>query len=221
MALKTVVETLDGIDDAVKALYAETDGRFILQVEGVDLHPDVANLKNAYERTKADKTTGAAKVAALEAQIAELAKGKPDEAATIAKMKSLEDKIEAITGERDALTGKLTGVTRDRALSDALLGAGIKNPTFLKAAQAMLAGSVKMDGETAIVETPMGPKLLADHVKAWASSEGKDFVTPASGGSAHGNEGGTADKTIKRADFERLKPAEQAARIKSGITPID
>ena len=218
MALKTVVETLDGIDDAVKALYAETDGRFVLQVEGVDLHPDVANLKNAYERTKADKTTGAAKVAALEAQIAELAKGKPDEAATIAKMKSLEDKIEAITGERDALTGKLTGVTRDRALSDALLGAGIKNPTFLKAAQAMLAGSVKMDGETAIVETPMGPKLLADHVKAWAAGEGKDFVASASGGGAGGNDKGSSGRSMTNAQFSLLSAKDKAAEMAKGTT---
>jgi hypothetical protein len=82
-------------------------------------------------------------------------------------------------------------VTRDQALTGALQSAGITNPTFLKAAQAMLSGNVKLgDDGTAFVETGMGPKMLGDYVKAWAASEGSAFVTPAQGGGAKGNTGG-------------------------------
>ena len=42
MALKTVIETTDGLDEAIAALYTETDGKFVLQIEGVDDHPEVA-----------------------------------------------------------------------------------------------------------------------------------------------------------------------------------
>jgi len=53
MALKTILETLEGVDDALQSFYVENDGKYVLQVEGVDEHPDVANLRNAYQRTKA------------------------------------------------------------------------------------------------------------------------------------------------------------------------
>ncbi|MGN0933246.1 hypothetical protein, partial [Falsigemmobacter intermedius] len=82
----------------------------------------------------------------------------------------------------------LTGVTRDQQLQEALRAASITEPTFIKAATAMLAGSVKMDGDKAVVETDMGPLGIADHVKRWAASEGKAFVTPPAGGGAKGSE---------------------------------
>lgn len=221
MALQALLETLDGVDDAVKPLYAEKDGKFALQVDGIDSHPEVAPLKNAYERTKADKTASAAKITDLERQLAEMAKGKPDEAATLAKLKSFEDQLAAEKTRADDLAGKLTGVTRDRALADALQGAGVTSPAFLRAAQAMLGGNVKIDGDTAIVETAMGPKLLGDFVKGWVAGEGKDFVTPAKGGGSQGSGGGGAGKTMTMADFNSLGPKERAAEMAKGTTLTD
>ena len=115
-----------------------------------------------------------------------------------------------------------SGAGRFQALSGALQSAGITNPTFLKAAQAMLSGSVKLgeDG-TAYVETSMGPKVLADFVKGWAASDGKDFVTPPSGGGSKGNENGTKGTTMKRADFERLSPDQQMKAIKDSVSLTD
>lgn len=59
MALKAVVEKLDGLDDGVKSLYAEKDGRFVLDVEPVDgfALEDVNGLKTALgkERTTREK----------------------------------------------------------------------------------------------------------------------------------------------------------------------
>ena len=56
----------------------------------------------------------------------------------------------------------------------------------------MLSGVVKMaDDGTAFVETGMGPKVLGDYVKSWAASDGKDFVSPPTGGGAKPNEGRT------------------------------
>lgn len=221
MALKAVLPSLDGVDDALKAFYTEADGKFVLAVEGVDDHPEVANLRNAYARTKSDREAAKTEAASLKAKIAELEKGAPDTAATQAKLAALQEKLEAAEAAKSELHGKLTGVTRDRALSDALTAAGITDPTFLKASQAMLAGSVKMgeDG-TPLVETPMGPKLLGEFVKSWASSEGKAFVTPPAGGGAKGAESARGS-TIKRADFLALPPTQQAALVKAGTVPID
>ena len=189
MPLKAITDTLDGLDEAVKPLYVERDGKFVLDVEGVDDHPEVANLRNAYARTKEDRERTKSEAAALKAKIAELEKGAPDTAATQAKLTALQEELAAKQAEIADWQGKYTAKARDEALTSALQAAGIKEPAFLKAAQAMLAGQVKLgeDG-TPLVETSMGPKLLPDFVKGWASGEGAAFVSPPMGGGARGND---------------------------------
>lgn len=223
MALKALLDTLEGVDDAVKPFYAEADGKFVLQVEGVDDHPDVANLKNAYSRTKEDREKAKGEAATLKAQVAELQKGAPDTAATQAKIAQLQEQLEAAAAKATEWQTKFTGVTRDQALASALQSAGITNPTFLKAAQAMLAGTVKLgDDGTAYVETGMGPKVLGDFVKGWAAQDGKDFVTPPKGGDARGNDRPGQTATMKRSDFERLTPEQQhKAAVTEKVTLID
>lgn len=223
MALKALLDTLDGVDDAVKPFYAERDGKFVLSVEGVDDHPDVANLRNAYSRTKEDREKAKGEAATLKAQIAELQKGAPDTAATQAKIAQLQEQLDAAKASAGEWQTKYTGVTRDQALANALQSAGVTNATFLKAAQAMLSGSVKLgDDGTAYVETGMGPKVLGDFVKGWAASDGKDFVTPPKGGGAGGNDRANNGTTMKRSDFDRLDPAEQRkAMVTDKVTLID
>lgn len=188
MAIKTVLDTLDGVDDAVKALYIEKDGKHVLDLEGVDAHPEVANLKSAYERTKADKATLKLDAEKARADLAATLRDKPDEAALLKLRQDLEAERDGWKGKAEDALGKLTGATRDRQLAEALQAANITDPTFIKAATAMLAGSVKMDGDKAIVETDMGPMGIGDHIKRWAASEGKAFVTPAQGGGAGGSQ---------------------------------
>lgn len=52
MMLKRKLDSLDGVDDAIKALYKQEGDAFILQAEGES--EDVAPLKNAFERTKTE-----------------------------------------------------------------------------------------------------------------------------------------------------------------------
>lgn len=206
--LKTVLDTLDGVDDAVKPFYTETDGKFILQVDGVDSHPEVANLKSAYERTKADRDAArqerdAAKAAAAAIpddfdaeKWAKLKDGKADEAALIKLRQTLEAERDEWKGKFEAERNTSLRNALDRDLTDALNGAGVTNPAFAKAARTMLSGDVKIgDDGKPFVETDMGPMPLVDHVKRWAAGEGKDFVTPAQGGGAKGGKGdGNASK---------------------------
>lgn len=56
MALKAVLDSVDGLDETLKAEYQEKDGKFYLNIESIDSHPQVVALKNAHERTKAEKT---------------------------------------------------------------------------------------------------------------------------------------------------------------------
>jgi hypothetical protein len=216
MALKTILETLEGVDDALQSYYVEDDGKYILQVEGVDNHPDVANLRNAYQRTKADREQAKTEIKTLSQQLAEMQQNRPDEAQLVAMRQELESKAQAETARAAELEARLMGVTRDRSLDEALASAGITNPTYLKAARALLAPQVKVDGDKAIIETDMGPMALQEHVKRWVASEGQPFVTPPSGGGARGNSAGSAPSTISREDFEAMDPASRMATIREG-----
>jgi len=215
--LKTVIETTEGLDEALIPFYAESDGKFVLQIEGVDAHPEVSALKGAYERVKADKATAADKAKALQAQIDAMAKDKPDEAAILQLRQSLEAERDEWKGKAETLTQKLTGVTRDRTLQEALAAAGVTNPAFLKAATAMLAGSVKMEGDAVVVETDMGPSPVADYIKRWAAGEGAAFVAPAQGGGAKGGDGG---KVNAKGDLGGSK-ADRVAALKNRFPDIE
>lgn len=222
--LKAVLESLDGVDDAVKPFYSEADGRYVLKVEGVDDHPEVRGLVTANQTNAQKAKERQAKIETLTAQIAELQKGAPDAAATQAKLAQLQELVSAKEAEAGDWRGKYVSVTRDQSLSQALQAAGIVNPTFVKAATTMLAGQVKLkDDGSAYVETVMGDKPLPDYVKSWAASEGKDFVAPPSGGGASGAKGGgsAGAKTMTRGEFEALAPEAKVKAAREGVKLTD
>lgn len=217
MALKTVVDALDDVLEAFRSEYKEQDGRFILDIEGVDAHPAVANLKSAHERQKtANKTLQTDLTAAksrleglpddfdadaydaLKSQAEGKAPPKTDE--QVAQVRAqLEKKHSTELAKKDerinALTGAVTKATIDDGLSKALDEAGV-DPAFKPGAMALLKskGAVKLveeDGQfKAQVETDMGPMPLAGYVKDWSGSdEGKIYVKKPTGGDAPGGKG--------------------------------
>jgi acyl-CoA-binding protein len=203
MALKTVIESTEGLNEALIPFYTETDGKFVLQLEGVKQHPDVLNLSNAYETVKADRNTireerdtlKSGKVDLPEGFTLEkwekLKDGKADEAALIALRQELEAERDDFKAKYETATAQAHKNALDRDLTDALTEAGVTNPSFAKAARNMLSDGVQIgtDGKP-FVDTDMGPLALTDHVKRWASGEGKDFVTPPQGGGSKGGSDG-------------------------------
>ena len=99
----------------------------------------------------------------------------------------------------------------DTGLSDALLANGVKTPSYLKAAKAMLSGQVVLtaDGDKRIAT--VGDKSLAEFVKEWATGdEGKAFVDAA------GNKGGGAPGGEGKLDTDALsKISDPAARLQA------
>lgn len=190
MDLEAVLETTDGLDEAIAALYTEADGKFVLKVKGIENHPELVGLRNAYARTKEDREKAKSEAASLKAKIAELETSAPDTAATQAKLSALEEKLAEAEARVGEWQGKYTGITRDQTLHNALQEAGIIKPAFIKAASALLKDGVKVaDDGSAYVETSMGPKVLGDYVKSWVASEGAAFVEPAKGGGAKEGDG--------------------------------
>lgn len=62
MALKAILESKDQIPAEFADFYKETEAGFVLDVEGVDDHPSVKTLKNAFERTKTERADYLGKV---------------------------------------------------------------------------------------------------------------------------------------------------------------
>lgn len=238
--LKTVLESLEGVDDAVQPFYVESDGKFVLQIEGVNDHPDVANLKSAYTRTKADRDAVKAKVAEYEQTIAKLPEdfdpetwkklkeGNGDAAKQSAQMIELRKTLEA---ERDEWKAKyetkeqeIQRVAVERSLDEAIQASGITEPIYMKAARALLAPQVKVEGEKSVVDTDMGPMPLPEYVKRWAAGDGKSFVSPPKGGNAKGNERGSGGgKTVSEKELAGMTPQAKAKFFADnpGITVTD
>lgn len=226
MAVKLVLDTLDGVDDAVRPLYVEHDGKFHLDTdaESVRGHRDVVPLANAYDRTKADREKARADLAAAQSRLAGLPQDFDAETwkslkaskVDVAEMAKVRQTIEA---ERDgwkdkyeATVEQVRRVTIDNALVEAIARAGIDNPAFAKAARLILAPQVKLEGDAPVVDTDMGQLPLSDFVKRWAASEdGKPFVSPPKGGGERGNDRGPgAGKTVSAKDLDQMTPQEKA-----------
>ncbi|MBM3604268.1 MAG: hypothetical protein FJX25_05800 [Alphaproteobacteria bacterium] len=218
MALKTILDSLDDVPEALHGEYKEIDGRFVLDLEGIDVHPTVVNLKNAHERQKqtnrtlqTDLTTAKARLEGLpddfdadayetlKQQAEGKAPAKTDE--QVAQIRQqLERKHQAELAKKDERIGTLTGAVNklsiDDGLSKALDEAGV-DPAFKPGAMALLKskGAVKLvveDGHfKAQVETDMGPMPLANYVRDWSGSdEGKIYVKKPTGADAQGGTGG-------------------------------
>lgn len=228
MALKLVLDSLDNVDEALKALYVEhSDGKFHLDTDADSVrgHRDVLPLANAYERTKTDLATVKGELADAKKKVApedfdpetwkKLKDGKTDDAAHQRQLVELRKTLEA---ERDEWKGKFEGeVTKGKKakinadLTDALAASGITNPSFVKAARALLEPRVAMDTDDASMDIGLGPMGIAEAVKRWAAGdEGKSFVAPAKGDNAKGNDGGHQQQKVK-GDFGGDPKARAAA----------
>jgi len=228
MPLKTVLESLDGLDEAVQSLYTQTDAGYVLNVEGVDAHPDVANLKSAYERVKADRKAVAEERDALKAKVetlpedfdpAQWEKLKKGGTADPEDLVKLRQTLEA---ERDEWRQKYEGMTAEiqkRAVRDAVTTAladhGVPEAARYGAGLHMLDGrKVEMQGDTPMIDTDMGPMAVADYAKRWVAGEGKGYVQPPSGGGAKGNAGNHTG-TVTKEQFAAMGDRERIDLFRS------
>lgn len=219
MALKSILESLDDVPEALHGEYKESkQGEktvFVLDIEGVDTHPSVVNLKTAHERQKTANRTLTNDLAAARARLDGLpddfnadeyerlkaiAEGKegPKPQEQLDRLRDqLERKHATEIGKKDdqivKLTGTINRITVEEGLSKALDAAGIdpkhknKLVPYLKS-----IGKIDLEEEdgnySAVAQTDMGPVPLARFVAEWAQSDdGKDYVAPAKGGDAPGN----------------------------------
>lgn len=214
MAFKVFRDNLDDLDEAHKGLYVEKDGKFLLDIEGVDEHPTVKHLKTSFEKAKTEKKTLSETLAALNARMEGLpedfsvdsfnalkaiADGKKPEEIRAELRSQLEAKhakdLDKVTKEKEAIESSLRKVIVDDGITKALVEAGV-GKEFMAAAKALIKekGIIKIENEdgayTAVVETDLGNMPISKYIGEWsAGDEGKVFVPKPTGGGATGGEG--------------------------------
>jgi len=83
-ALKTVLETLDELPEPLKEFYAEKDGKFVLDLDGIDDHPAVVGLRNALNAQKQARAKQSEEITKLKERLAKIPEDfNPDEIATL------------------------------------------------------------------------------------------------------------------------------------------
>lgn len=178
MPLQAILETIDDLDEGLRGLYAEQDGKFVLDLDDtVREHPRVLNLSNAYKREQEARRGASDKLRALEERLSGIpddfdpaeietlrsaakkngkGEGGGQDDGALAKLREQMEKRSATEIEkRDARIGVLEGEIKrlvvDHGVDAALDEAGI-SPKFKAAARALLKerGVVKLveDGGT-------------------------------------------------------------------------
>lgn len=207
MSLKSIVESLDAVPEALKPFYAETDGTFVLQIDDVDQLPSVAGLKTAYDAEKANGRTIKAKLAELKANTPELPEGfdlevwnkaksgevdqAQIEAAKVEVRNQMQGEVDEYKGKYEGLQGDIRQANTASALTSALTAIGVSDPGLLEGAKASLIGKVQYaDDNAASMDMGLGPQSIEEGVARWAKDAGKSFITKAKGADADGNDSG-------------------------------
>ena len=244
MKLKAILDTLDGLDEALKGFYTEKDGKFFLQVDGYD-PGEVEVLRSTMRRAKDEKKAAERELADLKEKYA----GLPDDFsvddynATLDKNggkidQRLAEQRERLTKQYDTkLTEaniKLEAATKradrlyiDNAMMGAMAEAGFTLPQAQKAIKSMFRDQVKVEYEGDDVIVTIENMTVLDKLKAYAQSdEGKFFVSAPNnggGGSGGGQGSGTADYS-KMNDTQLMLAQDKDPRAKAEMerrTKID
>lgn len=237
MAIKTSYENQDDIPEFLKEHSRQDGEKWVIDVEDIEAHPKVVNLRNAYQREKEKRNPDKAKITELENKLSmfpedfdpeqwEAAKNiKPGDAdkqrqelraAMEAKWAKERDLLNAQIKTKDQFLEKIIKQDRLRA---GLIAAGI-DPKLLAGAMALLQPriTIKQDGESFIdvVDTDMGPVTAKDYAQQWVQSdEGKPYVLPASGPNLKGNQGNNAGNDNNPWSKEHFNLTEQARILRA------
>lgn len=137
-----------------------------------------------------------------------------------AKVKRLERELGEANTARETLAQARTKDRRDALIAQAVAKHGFVNA---EDAATLLGARLKTEGEEFMFETEGGKLVPLDEGVAWFAKSRPNLVKaqggPGSGYREGGDKGG--QKTMKRADFEQLPPADRAAVMKEKTVLTD
>lgn len=222
--LKFQLDTLDGVDEAVRPLYTEKDGKFVLGIEGLPQQEDVSGLKAKVDELLGEKK--AAEKARKEAE--ETARAEREEAArksgNVEELeKSWSEKYNRLQAElsgqleqeRTGLQGQIRDLTVGRTATD--IAAALAIPGSAKALLPHIERRLSVelrDGKPTVVVLDQNGKLSAASLDELKAEFTKDTAfapliagSKASGGGAPGA-GGGGGAALKRSEMSSVAKRE-------------
>lgn len=223
MTLKYQIDSLEGLDESIQAMYAEKDGKFVLAIEGLPQQEDVSGLKAKVQelldekKAEADKRKAAEEQARLEREEALRKSGNVEELEKSWSEKYSRREAEltsALETERTTLQGQIRDLTVGRTATE--IATTMAVPGSAKALLPHIERRLSVeqrDGKPTVVVLDAAGKLSAatlDELKAEFTND-PAFApliagSKASGGGAGGagKGGGAAKGNIGGTKEERL-----------------
>ncbi len=229
MGLQYQVDSLEGLEDSVKGLYKESNGKFSLDVDLGDSFvsaADVAGLKTNHDKLLTEKKEQ--QKLALDA--ANEAKRIRDEASlksgdTESLMKSWKEKEDSYKATIETFTMKESNNAKSKAATN--IAMGLAEGANVKLLSTFIIERLKFEsGEVRVTDKNgnLTVSSLDDLKKEFANNE--DFKSllvgsKASGsGAAKGKVGGAGTIEMPRAEFDAMNPAARHKFITSGGRPV-
>lgn len=230
MALKLLLDSLDGVEESQKGLYEERDGKFHLMVEGIE---DTGALKRAKDHEKKQRKEVEEKLRETESLLEEVQKKLDDNDRSKAKSKgdvealekSWQEKLTAreaeLQGKIDSLTGNLETLLVDNEAVRMASELAVEGSADVLAPhiKARLAVDTRDGKHITVVKDADGKPSATTMEELKAEIASNEVFAPvvvgskASGsGASGGNNGGGAASDI---DWSTASPAEMAAAVKA------
>ena len=221
MALKLTLDSLDGVDEAHKALYVEQDGKFKLAVDGLE---DTSGLKSALEKERkarreaeqrAKLALGEDELEEFERLRAEAAKARGAEDIVnqlkVRHAKEVEAKDKAAQAYRSMLEKTVLESTASKLLAEHKGNVGLLMPHIQSALRVEEA-----DGQFQVV--PANAASLEEVVTGLKATFPAAFADSGHSGSGAvgGGGGGAKGRTITRAQYDQMTPEDRTSHFKAG-----
>lgn len=247
MPLPFTVEVIDSIPEPQRGLYKESNGKFVLDVEGYE---DTSGLKSALQKERE-----AAKSATKQAQAwASLGKSPEEIQQLLEAQRKAEEEKATKSGEWEKLKIQITDQHKtelskkderiqtltkslERRLIDAdataALAAAKGSPALLLPHVRQKVRVVEDDGDfrVQVIDEAGNPRVnskgeflsIADLVGEMRQSDiyGPAFEPTGTTGGGAASRPASGSKTMTQSQFNALRPAERAKAMASGVTVVD
>lgn len=243
MALKSVIDTIEEVPEALRGEYTQRDGKFHLSVEGMvpkARHDEFRDNNTTLKRTIEEMTAkfGGVDLEKYQELLDRDVKTREKKLIDAGKVEEMfnerlgalntehKTQIDGLTGQNTTLNKRLETLLIDGALTDAAIKAGVA-PSAVE--DVVLRGrnifklhegsATAFDGEKQRFGKT-GEALTMGEWLSGLSENASHLFTASQGGGARGNTNGSGAKTMSRADFMKLPGPDQAAAAKT-MTIVD
>ena len=235
MGLKYEIDSLDGVEESVKNLYQEVDGKFRLGVEGLPEQEDISGIKRKNEELLREKEIEAEKRRLAEEQAEKIrieAAKKNGDVDAIAK--SWEDKFnneiskreQSIQEYKEIITKSTSGAQVSKIASKlAAVVNGVSMAPHLERALSSRVTTEFIDGQAVPVVLDVNGKRSAQTLAELETEIMSDptfaplIVGSRASGAGHqgtGRSGGATNKVMTRENFESLSVSEKHSFMRDG-----